>query len=80
MAKTKAELEAEIEELREQIAEKEAEAVDAGKTDDCDKAAEDIRRMYESYVKAGFSEEQAWELTITIAKNVTAPKPALFGR
>ena len=37
----------------------------------------ELHEMYESYVKAGFTEEQAWELTKIIINNSTM-KRGLF--
>lgn len=36
-----------------------------------DEAAEGLHNMYNSYVKAGFTEEQAWELVKIIMSNST---------
>ena len=36
-----------------------------------DEAAEELHNMYNSYVKAGFTEEQAWELVKIIMSNST---------
>lgn len=69
--KTKAELEAEIKDPKAQLDAKSAEE----KYDDC---AKDLHNMYISYIKAGFTEEQAWELTKTIVTNGTAPKHSIF--
>ena len=32
------------------------------------KAAEEVRELYQSFIEAGFDEEQAWELFMTILK------------
>lgn len=53
--KTKAQLEAEIAELRLQLDSQ-------TKAEKYDDAAVDIYNMYQSFIKAGFSKEQAWEL------------------
>ena len=62
--KTKAELAAEITNLKRQLDNKD-------KEEQCDEAATQIRNMYESLVKAGFTEGQSWELTKTIINNGT---------
>ena len=36
-----------------------------------DEAAEELHNMYNSYVKAGFTEDQAWELVKIIMSNST---------
>lgn len=36
-----------------------------------DEAAKELHNMYNSYVKAGFTEEQAWELVKIIMSNST---------
>lgn len=36
-----------------------------------DPFAKEVRAMYESYIRAGFTEEQAWKLTITWVENST---------
>lgn len=36
-----------------------------------DEAAEDLHNMYNSYIKAGFTEEQAWKLTEIFFTNST---------
>ena len=69
--KTKAELEAEIKDLKAQLVAKSAE-------EQYDNCARDLHNMYTSYIKAGFTEEQAWELTKTIVTNGTAPKHSIF--
>lgn len=71
MAKTKAELESEIKELKAQISNQE-------KVEQCDRAASDLRQMYESYVNAGFTEEQAWELLTIQLNGAVQPKRTLF--
>ncbi len=59
--KTKTELEAEIRALKQQLEEQK-------QTEEYDKMANNIRNIYTSFVKAGFTEEQAWEYLITITK------------
>lgn len=41
-----------------------------------DEAAQELRNMYESHIRAGFSEEQAWELVRIFFTNTT--KRTLF--
>ncbi len=77
MAKTKAELEQEIQSKNEEIKALKCEMENANRVESKDKAATELYEMYESYVKAGFSEEQAWELTRIIINNSTA-KRGLF--
>lgn len=55
MAKTKAELEHEIAALRKELA-------DANRSEVNDTAAQQIYDIYQAHIRAGFSEEQAWEL------------------
>ena len=65
--KTKAELEVEIKSLKDEL--------DAqSKKEQLDKAATDLRKNYDSFVNAGFSEEQAWEITRTLINNITSKK------
>lgn len=49
---------------------------EALKDEQFDKGAKDIHRMYMSYIKAGFTEEQAWELTTIFFTNAT--KKSIF--
>ena len=65
--KTNAQLEAEIAELRLQLDSQ-------TKAEKYDDAAVDIYNMYQSFIKAGFSKEQAWELVKTITNNGTTRK------
>ena len=44
---------------------------EALKDEQFDEGAKDIHRMYMSYIKAGFTEEQAWELTTIFFTNAT---------
>ena len=41
-----------------------------------DEAAQELRNMYDSYIRAGFTEEQAWELVTIVMNNST--KRTLF--
>lgn len=62
--KTKAQLEQEIKDLKGQL-----ESV--SKDEQNDKAAQELRNAYESYIRAGFTDEQAWTLVITLVSNAT---------
>lgn len=62
--KTKAQLEQEIKDLKSQL-----ESV--SKDEQNDKAAQELRSAYESYIRAGFTDEQAWTLVITLVSNAT---------
>lgn len=55
----------------EEIAALEAERELALKEEQFDDTAQDLKRMYDSYVRAGFTESQAWELTTILVKNGT---------
>lgn len=74
MAKAK-ELTQQIKELHEKQTEEmrslEEQREEALKTEKYDEAAMELHNMYNSYIKAGFTEEQAWELTLTIMRNGT---------
>lgn len=74
MAKTKVELEQEIKVLRDQLSTAKGEMETASRVEAKDKAATELYEQYESFVKAGFSEEQAWELTRILVDNSTTPK------
>lgn len=41
-----------------------------------DEAAQELHNMYDSYIRAGFTEEQAWELVRIVMSNST--KRTLF--
>ena len=55
------------------LEEQREEALKDEKFDEC---AKDIHLMYMSCIKAGFTEEQAWELTTIFFKNTT--KKSIF--
>lgn len=76
-AKTKAQLVQEIERNKAQICELKHELETANRIENKDKAATELHEMYESYIKAGFSDEQAWEITKIIINNSTT-KRGLF--
>ena len=46
------------------------------KVEKYDEAAQELHNMYESYIRAGFTAEQAWELTLIVMSNGT--KRTLF--
>nr|DAU26996.1 MAG TPA: hypothetical protein [Caudoviricetes sp.] len=50
------------------LEEQREEALNAEKYDD---AAAELHNMYNSYIKAGFTEEQAWKLTEILVTNST---------
>lgn len=54
----------------------EAEREIALKEEQFDDTAQELKRMYDSYVRAGFTKAQAWVLTIIIISNGT--KKTLF--
>ena len=70
-SKTKAELETEIQALKTQLEAKKKEE----KHDDC---ANEIRNLYNSFVKAGFTEDQAMVLTSNIVINGAKPRNSIF--
>ena len=70
MAKTKAELEQEINELHEKLCTAKGEMEDACRIAAKDMSAKELYEQYESFIKAGFSEEQAWTLIHTIVSNM----------
>ena len=46
------------------------------KAEKYDESVKELHNMYTSYINAGFTEEQAWALTLTIVQNGT--KRTLF--
>lgn len=77
MAKTKAELEKEIADSRSQIDALKCELEKANRVESKNESAAELYEMYQSYVTAGFTEEQAWELTKILINNATT-KRGLF--
>lgn len=75
--KTKAELEQEIENSRHQIDALKQELENANRIESKNQSATELYEMYQSYVTAGFTGEQAWELTKILINNATA-KRGLF--
>lgn len=69
--KTKIELEAEIKNLKQQLEDK-------NKEEKFDAYATELYTMYTAYIKAGFTEEQAWVITETIVNNGTTSKNSIF--
>lgn len=60
-----------IETLEREIMKTKKELEEAHRIEEKDKCAKEIREQYDSFVKAGFTEEQAWELTYTLFYNGT---------
>lgn len=77
MAKTKAELEKEIADSRNQIDALKSELEKATRVEDKNKAADELYEMYQSYITAGFSDEQVWELTKILINNATTKRGLL---
>ena len=75
--KTKVQLEQKIKDSRNQIDSLKSELEKANRVETKDNAAQELYELYESYNKAGFTEEQAWELTKIIVNNGTV-KRGLF--
>lgn len=77
MAKTKAELEKEIADSRNQIDALKCELEKANRVESNNESAAKLYEIHQSYVTAGFTEEQAWELTKILINNATT-KRGLF--
>lgn len=77
MAKTKAELEQEIQCKNEEIKALKCEVEKANRVESKNESAAELYEMYQSYVTDGFTEEQAWELTKILINNATT-KRGLF--
>lgn len=77
MAKTKAELEKEIADSRNQIDALKCDLEKANRVESKNESAAELYEMYQSCVTAGFTEEQAWELTKILINNATT-KRGLF--
>lgn len=71
MTKTKAELEQEIRRKNEEIKTLKWELETANRVERNEESASDLYGIYLSYVNAGFTEEQAWELTKILINNAT---------
>lgn len=76
-SETKAQLEQEIKNSREQIECLKLELEKANRVETKNDAAQELYEMYEAYTEAGFTEEQAWELMKIIVNNGTT-KRGLF--
>lgn len=80
MAKTAKELTNEVKALHEKQTEEmrklEQEREEALKAKKYDEGATELKNLYDSYVRAGFTEEQAWELVTIMVSNGT--KRTLF--
>lgn len=80
MAKTAKELTNEVKALHEKQTEEmrklEQEREEALKTEKYDEGATELKNLYDSYIRAGFTEEQAWELVRIMVSNGT--KRTLF--
>lgn len=74
MDKTKAQLEQEIKDSRNQIDSLKCELEHANRVESKENAAGELFEMYNSYITVGFSETQAWELTRILVDNSTKPK------
>lgn len=61
---------------REEMKQLEEQREEALKAEKYDEGAIELKNMYDSYIRAGFSEEQAWELTVIFIINGT--KRTLF--
>lgn len=75
--KTKAELEKEIADNRNQIDAFKQELENVNRIESKNQSAIELYEVYQSYVTAGFTKEQAWELTKILINNATA-KRGLF--
>ena len=60
----------------EEMRELERQREEALKTEKYDEGVTELKNLYDSYVRAGFSEEQAWELVTIFVSNGT--KRTLF--
>ena len=71
MGKTKLQLEEEIKSLKQQIEVQ-------SKAEEHDKSAEEIKDVYDAYIRAGFTESQAWEIFMAQVSGASRPKRTLF--
>lgn len=76
MAKTmtKAELLEEIEKKNSEIEKLENEIERLEKSDKYKESADELKSMYDSYIEAGFNENQAFVIIHTLLSNATKPK------
>jgi DNA-binding protein H-NS len=77
--KTKKELLELIKEKEKEIGELKEQAKKAEQYEQFEDSARDFKALYDSFVKAGFSEEQAFTLVHT-SMGAVLGKPSLFGR
>ena len=77
MAKTKAELEKEIADSRNQIESLKCELEKTNRVESKNESASELYEMYQSFITAGFNKEQAWELTKIIIDNGTTKRGLL---
>lgn len=61
---------------REEMRQLEEQREEALKAEKYDEGAVELKNMYDSYIRAGFTEAQAWELTVIFVTNGT--KRTLF--
>lgn len=74
MGKTKAELLEEIEQKNSEIAKLKSEINGLEKLEKNKDATAELKALYDGYVEAGFSENQAFALVHTMFNNATKPK------
>lgn len=77
MKKTKAMLEEELEQKRAEIEELKKELVNVEKYKQYDDMAGEIKAIYDSFVNAGFNEDQAYEILIILLQNQKAASNSL---
>ena len=59
-----------LEYLESKIRENQKEAASLRKKESLDNAARELKRLYDSFVSAGFTEEQSWELFMNCLNNL----------
>lgn len=74
MAKTKAELLEEIEQKNGEIEKLESEIKRLEKSKNYKENADELKAMYDSYIEAGFNENQAFMFVHTLFNNISKPK------
>ena len=75
MNKTKAMLEEELEQKKNEIEELKKELVKVEKYKQYDDMADEIKAIYDSFVNAGFNRDQAYEILIILLQNQKAATP-----
>lgn len=75
MKKTKAMLEEELDQKRAEIEDLKKELEKAEKYKQYDDAAGEMKAMYDSFVNAGFNEDQAFTILMTMLQNQKAATP-----